>query len=185
MAHAFVRLADPADSAEIARIQLSTWRTAYAEILPAGVLAGVTESAAAGQWRETIENGPATVLVAGEGDWTVGFGAAGPAPAGEAADAAGRPPEDAATVALVATLLVEPRWGRRGHGGRLLARLGQALRATGSTRGICWVPAADAASLSFYRRAGWAPDGTARTLDAGERTIREIRLTGSLDLELC
>ncbi|MGH3605082.1 MAG: GNAT family N-acetyltransferase, partial [Pseudonocardiaceae bacterium] len=47
-----------------------------------------------------------------------------------------------------------------------------------------WVPAEDPASLSFYRRAGWNPDGTIRTLDAAGRALREIRLTGPLDLVL-
>ncbi|MGH3607769.1 MAG: GNAT family N-acetyltransferase, partial [Pseudonocardiaceae bacterium] len=36
----------------------------------------------------------------------------------------------------------------------------------------------------FYRRAGWNPDGTIRTLDAAGRALREIRLTGPLDLVL-
>src|SRR2546423_5824598 len=94
---------------------------AYAEILPAAVLDDFDEDDAAQQWRRTIERGPAAVFVATEGKWTVGFVAAGPAPAAESADAAGNSPPDPATVALVSTLLVEPRWGRRGHGGRLLA----------------------------------------------------------------
>jgi len=85
---------------------------------------------------------------------------------------------------LVSTLLVEPRWGRRGHGGRLLAAASTVLREAGATRGIVWVPAEDPASLSFYRRAGWEPDGTIRTLDANGRAFRELRLTGPLDLEL-
>jgi hypothetical protein len=46
------------------------------------------------------------------------------------------------------------------------------------------VPAEDPASLNFYRRAGWHPDGTIRTLDAAGRALREIRLTGPLDLVL-
>jgi len=184
MAAADVRPATPDDAAEIARIQVATWRMAYAEILPGAVLDELDEEDAAQQWRRTIERGPATVFVATEGKWTVGFGVAGPAPAAESADAAGAPPPDAPSVALVGALLVEPRWGRRGHGGRLLAAAGEAMLAAGSTRGICWVPAADSASLAFYRRAGWQPDGTARTLDAAGRPLRELRLTGGLDLEL-
>ncbi|HEV2784192.1 MAG TPA: GNAT family N-acetyltransferase [Actinophytocola sp.] len=184
MADADVRAARPADAEEIARIQLVTWRTAYAAILPEDVLAGLDAGATADQWRATIARGPATVFVATEGEWTVGFGAAGPAPAPESASADGSPPPDAATVALIATLLVEPRWGRRGHGGRLLAAAADAMRAAGSTRGICWVPEADTASLAFYRRAGWAPDGTVRTLDAGGQALREVRLTGTLDIAL-
>jgi GNAT superfamily N-acetyltransferase len=183
MADADVRPAVPADAAEIARVQVTTWRLAYAEVLPAEVLAGLDAEAVAKEWRETIQHGPASVFVASEGGWTVGFCAAGPAPAEEAASADGTAPEDLAAVTLVSAL-VEPRWGRRGHGGRLLATAGSAARAGGATRGISWVPEADAASLAFYRRAGWAGDGTVRTLDAGGRTVREVRLTGGLDFEL-
>ena len=184
MADADVRPAAPADAGEIARLQLGIWRTAYAEILPAEVLLGLDDDAATAQWRHTIEHGPATVFVATEGKWTVGFVAAGPAPEAESADAAGTAPPDAATVALVSSLLVEPRWARRGHGGRLLAAAAQAMRQAGATRGIGWVPVADSASLAFFRRAGWESDGTVRTLDAGGRPLRELRVTGSLDLEL-
>jgi GNAT superfamily N-acetyltransferase len=184
MADAAVRRAEPADAAEIARIQVATWRSAYTEILPAEVLLGLDEEAAAKLWRDTIEHGPAVVFVAMEGKWAVGFGVAGPAPEVESADAVGTPPADAASVALMSTLLVEPRWGRRGHGGRLLAAAAETMRDAGATRGICWVPVADNASLAFFRRAGWQPDGLVRTLDAGGRPLRELRVTGGLDLDL-
>src|SRR5690349_8653091 len=184
MAEADVRPAEPADAAEIARIQVATWRLAYAEVLPPEVLAGLDTEAVAKEWRDTIQHGPASVFVAFEGGWTVGFCAAGPAPAEEAASADGTAPADLATVVLVSALVVEARWGRRGHGGRLLASAGAAARAGGATRGICWVPEADEVALAFYRRAGWANDGTVRTLDAGGRAVREVRLTGGLDFEL-
>jgi GNAT superfamily N-acetyltransferase len=184
MADADVRPAVPADAAELARIQVVTWRLAYGEVLPAEVLAGLDTEAVAKEWRDAIQHGPASVFVASEGGWTVGFCATGPAPAEEAASADGTVPEDLAAVALVSALVVEPRWGRRGHGGRLLASAGAAAREGGAARGICWVPEADEVSLAFYRKAGWANDGTVRTLDAGGRTVREVRLTGELDFEL-
>ncbi|MER6877149.1 GNAT family N-acetyltransferase, partial [Amycolatopsis sp. NPDC000673] len=56
--------------------------------------------------------------------------------------------------------------------------------ANGLNRGITWVAQSDHATLGFYRRAGWSPDGTVRTLDTGRGTLREVRLTGTLDLEL-
>jgi GNAT superfamily N-acetyltransferase len=85
---------------------------------------------------------------------------------------------------LISTLLVEPRWGRRGHGGRLIATAAHALRDQGATRAVAWVPEADKASTSFYARVGWAADGTVRTLDASGRPLREIRMSGGLDLAL-
>jgi hypothetical protein len=79
---------------------------------------------------------------------------------------------------------VEPRWGRRGHGGRLLAAAAAALRESGSDSGRTWVAEADTASRNFYGRAGWVPDGAVRTLDTGTSTLREVRHSGTLDLHL-
>jgi L-amino acid N-acyltransferase YncA len=84
----------------------------------------------------------------------------------------------------VSTLLVEPRWGRRGHGGRLLAAATQALRAHGARAGRAWILQADAVSRAFYAHAGWEADGAFRGLDTGSGTLREIRLSGPLDLRL-
>lgn len=184
MAKADVRVAEPADAAEIARIQLDTWRAAYADLLPPDVLAGFDAATAERSWRAAVEDGAATVYVATEGAWTVGFCTAGPAPDGEVALADGSLPPDAAAVGLIGTILVEPRWGRRGHGGRLLGAAATGLRELGLTRGIGWVPEADVVSGAFFRRAGWAPDGTVRTLDTGGGTMRELRLTGTLELTL-
>ena len=44
------------------------------------------------------------------------------------------------------------------------------------------MPEADKASKSFYERLGWTGDGTVRTLDAGGRPLREIRVSGSLEV---
>ena len=184
MAEATVRPAEPSDAAEIARIQLTTWRTAYRDLLPAEVLDGLDATEAEATWRHTIEQGPARVFVATEGRWHVGFAAAGLAPQDESAEADGTPVPAADRVALVSALLVEPRWGRRGHGGRLLAAAGAAMLADGLARGISWVAEQDKASLAFWERAGWTADGTVRTLDAGGRPLREVRMTGTLSFEL-
>jgi GNAT superfamily N-acetyltransferase len=184
MAEAAVRTAQPGDIAEIARIQVETWRAAYADLLPEEVLAALDTEEIANIWRQTITDGDATVYVATEGKWIVGFCAAGPAPAAEVADAEGNEPADAATTGLIGTLLVEPRWGRRGHGGRLLATAAAGLKDKGGTRGVVWIPENDDVSQAFYVRAGWDPDGMVRTLDAGGRLLREIRLTGTLTFRL-
>jgi GNAT superfamily N-acetyltransferase len=124
------------------------------------------------------------VFVAIEGQWTVGFVAAGPSPQDESAAADGTPVPDTDQVALVSTLLVEPRWGRRGHGARLLATAGTAMLGDGLARGISWVAEADKVSRGFWERAGWAVDGTVRTLDAGGQPLREARMTGTLRFAL-
>ncbi|MGH3906542.1 MAG: GNAT family N-acetyltransferase [Pseudonocardiaceae bacterium] len=183
MALARVRTATSQDVAVLTALHRATWRAAYGELLPSEILDELDSPEVRQAWADTVEGG-ATVLLATEGDDPVGFVVAGPAPDSEVAAADGTLPSDAAQTVLVSTLLVEPRWGRRGHGGRLLAAAAEALRDAGATRGITWVPAEDPASLNFYRRAGWDPDGTVRTLDACGRALREVRLTGHLDLEL-
>ena len=91
-------------------------------------------------------------------------------------------PERDSTIA-VAPLLVEPRWGRRGHGSRLLAATVDHARQDGMTRAVAWVPEADLASRDFLMSAGWAPDGLVRALDTGAGELREIRLHTSLSSE--
>ncbi|WP_018334684.1 GNAT family N-acetyltransferase [Actinomycetospora chiangmaiensis] len=179
MAIAHVRPATPDDAAAVTAVQREVWTTAWAAFLPAGLTEGFDDAAVTAAWERSVDG----LLVATEGDAVAGFVLAGPASADDLADAVGTVPDDAGSVGLVATLLVSPRWGRRGHGGRLLVTAAEALRAAGATRGITWVPERDAASRAFYARAGWEPDGTVRTLDAGGRPLREVRLGGPLDLQ--
>lgn len=175
MAIADIRAATEADVAEIIRIQSDIWRTAYSEIIPPAALEGLTGPAAREAWAAAVSSEEGHLLVATEGQWTVGFCAATPAGAED--------PDDPAAQAQIAALLVEPRWGRRGHGRRLLAAAFDALIADGASSGIAWLPEQDVASRAFYDRAGWDPDGYVRTLDAGDRQLREIRVTGGLRFE--
>ncbi|MEU3270672.1 GNAT family N-acetyltransferase [Saccharomonospora sp. NPDC006951] len=184
MSTAAVRVATVDDAAEIARIQLTTWQTAYADVLGEKVVETLDIDELTQRWSAAVEHPGTDLLLATEGEFVVGFCIAGPAPESEVAAADGSLPSDAATVGLIATILVEPRWGRRGHGGRLLAAAAAALSARGAERGVTWVVQSDSASLAFFRGAGWQPDATVRTLDTGETTVRELRLTGGLDLKL-
>src|SRR4051795_8533677 len=101
MALGFVRPARPEDAGEIARIQLSTWRTAYRRMFPAHVLANLDEAFLARTWLAAIEQSPSPrhrVLIAVEqgesATEVVGFAAAGPAD--EQAQAPEEPPPPAA-----------------------------------------------------------------------------------------
>jgi GNAT superfamily N-acetyltransferase len=172
-ADASVRPALPDDAGEIARIQVVTWRTAYRAALPAQVLDDWDADAATASWRSAITAPPTPghgVLVALERNAVVGFAAFGPAElsTGESADPAG-------PTAELGILLVEPRWGRRGHGSRLLAAVSDLVRAGGAARLQVWLLESDRVSAGFYESAGWAPDGWARTLDTGGDPLREIR----------
>ncbi|MGY1683888.1 N-acetyltransferase family protein [Geodermatophilus sp. SYSU D01176] len=168
-----VRPARPDDAPAIARVQAVTWRTAYRTVLPPELLDDWDEAAAADVWRATVAAPPTpghAVLVAVEQDAVVGFAASGPAEL-----AAEERPHPAGPSSEVATLLVEPRWGRRGHGSRLLAAVADLARAGGTARLQVWLPEQDAVSAGFFESAGWARDGWVRTLDTGGAPLREVR----------
>jgi GNAT superfamily N-acetyltransferase len=168
-----VRPARPDDAAAVARVQAVTWRTAYRDVLPVAVLDDWDDAAATESWRAAVTAPPTPghgVLVALERDEVVGFAAYGPAELG-----AGEAPDPAGPTTEIATLLVEPRWGRRGHGSRLLAAVADLAATTGAARLQVWLPETDRVSARFFESAGWAPQGWVRTLDTGEEPLREVR----------
>jgi GNAT superfamily N-acetyltransferase len=168
-----VRPARPDDAAAVARVQVITWRTAYRDVLPVAVLDDWDEEAAVESWRTAITAPPTPghgVLVAVERDQVVGFTAYGPAEL-----VGDEMPDPAGPTTEIATLLVEPRWGRRGHGSRLLAAVADLAHATGAARLQAWLPESDRVSADFFESAGWAPHGWLRTLDTGGAPLREIR----------
>ena len=173
MADVSVRPARTDDAVEVARIQVEAWRFGYRSILPEPVLAALDVDAAAQAWSEALTAPPSPahrVLVAQEQQWLVGFAALGPAPDLQPDD------PDPEGTAAIGPLLVEPRWGRRGHGSRLMAAAVDTARESGMVRAIMWVPEADSVSREFLAGSGWEADGLARTLDTGAGELREIRL---------
>jgi len=172
-ADASVRPARPADSAEIARIQAVTWRTAYRSVLPLELLDEWDEAAATAAWHAAVTTPPTPghgVLVALDRNEVVGFAAYGPAESSPEEQ-----PSPDGPVTEVGPLLVEPRWGRRGHGSRLLAAVSDLAGATGAGRLVAWLPESDRVSARFLESAGWDRDGWARTLDTGGEPLREVR----------
>jgi GNAT superfamily N-acetyltransferase len=184
MALGFVRPARAEDAGEIARIQLVTWRTAYRRMFPAHVLANIDEAYLARGWAEAITAPPSErhrVLIAVEqnetSSWTVGFAASGPAD--EQALAPEEPPLGDG-VAAFTDLLVEPRWGRRGHGSRLLAATVDLWRSDGFKGAVAWVYDADKVMQTFLTSTGWEPDGTSRALDVDDMLVPQVRLHTAL-----
>src|SRR5215471_14787409 len=74
----FVRPATRDDAADIARIDVETWRSSYAGILPDKVLLNLTPGRLAGEWQSQLVHRPDDVRVA---EWTgagvIGFGSCG------------------------------------------------------------------------------------------------------------
>ena len=176
-----VRPARAADDEAIARVQLVTWATAYRGLLPAAVLDDWDAVAAADAWRRAVTAPPTPehgLLVALDGEVVVGYAAFGPAEPGSDEE-----PTPGGPTVEVDALLVEPRWGRRGHGSRLLAAVVDVVSARGVVGLRIWLPEDDTVTARFLGGAGWAPDGWTRTLDAGTSLIRQLRWHTTLDDE--
>jgi GNAT superfamily N-acetyltransferase len=168
-----VRPAVPADAVEVARVQGTTWRAAFRGVLPDAVLDGWDAAAAEAAWAAAVTAPPTPahgVLVALDGARVVGFAAYGP----PEVDPDERPDPAGPTTEL-SVLLVEPRWGRRGHGSRLLAAVADLALGSGAARLQAWVAEDDEVTAGFLESAGWARDGWARTLDAAGTPLRELR----------
>ncbi|MBA3339677.1 MAG: GNAT family N-acetyltransferase [Geodermatophilaceae bacterium] len=184
MADVDVRPARHQDAGEVARIQRTSWARAGSSVVPVSVLDRLVADEVVSAWAATIQALPTPshhVLVAREQDTIVGMVAFGPADDSDAALENG--PEGLAAgdsergvTGEIATLLVEPRFGRRGHGSRLLAATVDIARADGIAALITWIPENDVSARTFFGSAGWAEAGWVRTLDADGTPLREICL---------
>jgi GNAT superfamily N-acetyltransferase len=163
-----VRRARPADAAAMAEVQLETWRTVYAQVLPAATLDALDAAGIEATWRESVAAPPSpafAVFVALHAGRLVGFAAVGPASDDDATD----------TRAEVLELLVGPGFQQAGHASRLLTAAVDHLETSGFREIVTWRFTVDEPAARFFRSAGWADDGSRRVLDAGA-PVEQMRL---------
>jgi len=172
----FVRAARESDAPGLARVQVASWRTAFAELVPDAVLAELASEQAVGQfterWRAAISAPPTGkhrvhVAVEKPGDPEIlGFAAAGPAT-----------DEDLwpGTDGELYEMHVMPAVADEGHDQRLLNAVADTLAEDGFSTGYTWVLSKDEARIGFLEAAGWAPDGSRSNLDMGVK-VPVIRL---------
>ena len=161
-----VRAATPADARTIAEIRVASWRATYAGIVPAAILERMSvdgnETWIAG--RLATPDGRITLVVE-EPDGKV----AGYALAAATTDA------DAAGLGEVEAIYLRPEARGMGLGAPLLASALNELRNAGFSTAVLWVLTDNLPARHFYERAGFEPDGAARTLDFDGAPIEEIR----------
>ena len=137
-----IRSASARDAGDIAKLDVETWRAAYAGVLSTPYLVGLSERRREAGWRGVILHEPRDVRVAVDASGAIlGFGSCGPS-RGER-DFTGE----------VFTLYVAPDWQNRGIGRRLLMALFRRLVAAGRGSAIVWV-LRDNPSRFFYERLG-------------------------------
>ncbi|HLY44805.1 MAG TPA: GNAT family N-acetyltransferase [Stellaceae bacterium] len=137
-----IRTARPGDARRIARLDVETWRAAYAGILATPFLVGLSTQRRELGWAAVIEREPRDVRVAVDGDGNIlGFGSCGRSRGG------------AEFTGEVFTLYVAPDWQNQGIGRRLLLALFERLVAQGCGSAIIWV-LRDNPGRFFYQRVG-------------------------------
>jgi ribosomal protein S18 acetylase RimI-like enzyme len=172
----FVRVARASDADSLARVQVASWRAAFAGLVPDAVIAELTSEEAVGQfaerWRDAISAPPTSkhhvhVAVEKPGEPEIlGFAAAGPAT-----------DEDLwpATDGELYELHVAPPFVGAGHDERLLHAVADTFAEDGFSTGYTWALADDEARIDFLKAAGWATDGSRSNLDMGVK-VPVVRL---------
>jgi hypothetical protein len=185
----FVRSARASDATGLARVQVASWRSTLAKLVPDEVIAELTSDAAlAGwseRWLEAIVNPPTSrhrvhVAVPEPGSAEVaGFAAAGPA-----TDEDLWPGTDAELYELhvwptspAAAPAPAPASAPAdgGDAGRLLNAVADTFAEDGFQTAYAWALADDAARIDFLIAAGWGLDGTRSNLDMGVK-VPVVRL---------
>lgn len=138
-----IRAAAVKDAAEIARVHVAAWRSAYRGLLADDFLASLSETGYTDRWRRVIGDGASHVFVVEEPEGVAGFASGGRERAGES----GFEGE------LYAIYLIEGSQ-RKGHGRQLVRAVADALRERGLRDMIVWVLRDNTAAREFYERLG-------------------------------
>ncbi|MFZ1011874.1 MAG: GNAT family N-acetyltransferase [Terracidiphilus sp.] len=142
-----IRKAVGGDVWDIARVQVESWRTTYAGIVPAAFLSALSVEQRAERWREVFAESEMTLYVA-EGQIADGqVGIFGFASGGKL-----REPIGDYDAELFAIYLLRAHQGK-GAGRRLFETLAQTLRAAGHAAMAVWVLRENPAAL-FYQHMG-------------------------------
>ena len=154
------------DCDELGRVHMAIWRDAYADLMPADYLAGLSDERCADRWRERVALPPdapqRTLVVVDAGGRLAGFGSAGPSR-----------DEDAPTEwELYAVNLASHARGT-GVADRLVDRL------LGDRDATLWVIEGNGRARAFYARRGFVDEGGRDVHPAtGTPEIRMVRRAG-------
>ena len=166
-----MREANAADGDAIGRVQVETWRAAYAGLMPDEVIARFDVATRQRLWREGLGRDPrpgsATFVAELDGE-VVGF-----ASVGRSRD------EEARNEGELYAIYLQPSCWDRGIGRALLQRAEESMRTSGFERALLWVLEGNERGERFYRAAGWTPDGRKEDEFQGAQVV-EVRYRKAL-----
>ncbi|QYJ03794.1 GNAT family N-acetyltransferase [Nocardioides panacisoli] len=150
----------PADAAAMATLHVDAWEEAYADLMPAAVLAERRRNLAqrVDRWRTIIDSSPATTTVAEHDGELVGFSSVGP----------GRS-DDLDVAEELWALYVRASWWGDGLGHRMLRD------GLGDRPAYLWVLRGNQRGIGFYQRQGFVLDGAAHDDPPFGTELRMVR----------
>jgi ribosomal protein S18 acetylase RimI-like enzyme len=163
-----VRYGTVADSLALATVHVASWRSTYADDLPAPYLARLDPRQRAAGWRRWFTETPMRVFIVEEGSAIVGFCAFGPCRDGDL---------DPSRVLTIYNLHAAPGHTGRGIGRLLFERVrAEAVERKGKELSH-WVLPTNRRARQVYERWGFRTDGRAQSeeLEPGALFMNEIR----------
>jgi GNAT superfamily N-acetyltransferase len=157
-----IRDATHEDAAEIARVQVESWREAYRDHLPADLLAGFSIVRRRAAWEDWLRHPESPTLVAEVSGRIVGFVGVGPS-------------RDEKGSAELYTLYVEPAHIGTGVGRALMQAGIERMCDLGFEEATLWVLDGNERAERFYSIAGWSREDAIKLEEWGTATLREVR----------
>lgn len=151
----------------IASAHVRAWHVAYAGILDAEFLQGISIDSRAQQWRGNLQRNESQTLVAQRDGVVLGFVSYGRC----------RDEDAPADRGEIWALYADPAaWGQ-GVGLALMRRATEALQAAGYAHTSLWVLGQNQRGIRFYQAFGFVPvPGSAKHFELGGRQVEEVCL---------
>lgn len=160
-----IRRAEISDAAEIARIQVETWRIAYSKIVPRSYLARLNKEDRARSWANKLSDPNEEVRVDVLADGSI---------AGWALFGQSRDNDDKEAGEIYAIYVDQSHW-RQGTGGALLTDATLHLGRKGYSSVSLWVLEENQSARRFYEKAGFCLDGASKAIEIDGRELWELR----------
>ena len=162
----WIRDAIPTDAEGIATVHVTTWQSAYIELLPDFFLQSLSVEKRTASWSNIIGNPPhkSHVLVAMQGEQIVGFISLGPN-------------RDSGSIdqGEIFAIYVDPKNQGKGIGSDLMKAGILRLKDEHFVSATLWVLKGNSPTRAWYESHGWRADGETKQDQRGELILDEVR----------